>query len=57
MGRLEVKMKEMELKTGLKEKEKETERNKIIETVELLKSQIRDIKDDIMTTGQRIEKV
>ena len=57
VGRLEVKMKEMELKTGLKEKEKGTERNKMIETVELFKSQIRDIKDDIMTTGQRIENL
>ena len=50
-------MKEMELKTGLKEKEKETERNKMIETIELFKSQIRDIKDDITTTGQRIENL
>ena len=39
-------MKEMELKMELKDKEEEPQRNIFSETVELFKSEIKDIKDN-----------
>ena len=55
VGRLEVKMKEMELKMELKEKEEEIQKNNFTGTVELFKSDIRDIKDNLIKTIARIE--
>ena len=65
VGRLEVKMKEMELKMELQEKEKDTEKTNTMETLELFKSEmihlkedivnITDIKDSLIKTIQRID--
>ena len=55
VGRLEVKMKEMELKMELKEKAEETQRNSFTDTVELFKSEIKDIKDNLFQKCTRIE--
>ena len=55
VGRLEVKMKEMELKMELKEKADEIQKNNFTETVEMFKTEIRDIKDNLIQTIKRIE--
>ena len=55
VGRLEVKMKEMELKMELKEKEEEIQKNNFTETMKLFKSDIKDIKDHLIQTITRIE--
>ena len=57
LGRLEVKMKEMELKVELKEKAEETQRNNFAETVELFKSELKDMKDNLIQKVTRIEKI
>jgi hypothetical protein len=55
VGRLELKMKEMELKMELKEKADEIQKNNFIETVEMFKTDIRDIKDNLIQTITKIE--
>ena len=55
VGRLEVKMKEMELKMELKDKESETQKNKTMESIELLQSDIIDVKNGLAKTSQRMD--
>ena len=55
VGRLEVKMKEMELKTELKEKEEAIFRNTIMETMEDLKSELGVVKNHLKGTVTRID--
>ena len=55
LGRLEVKMKEMELKKELQEKEKESQRKESAETIELIKSEMTNIKENLQKTIERIE--
>ena len=47
VGRLEVKMREMELKMELQEKDKDTHEKKLMETLDLFKSEVADIKDGL----------
>ena len=55
LGRLEVKMKEMELKMELQEKEKEYQRKENVETIELIKSEMTNVKENLQKTIERIE--
>ena len=50
LGRLEVKMKEMELKMELQEKEKESQRKENAETIELIKSVMTNVKENLQKT-------
>ena len=53
MGRLEVKMREMELKMELQEKDKDTHEKKLMERLDLFKSEMADVKDGLMQTKER----
>ena len=53
VGRLEVKMREMELKMELQEKDNDTHEKKLMETLDLLKSEMADVKDGLMQTKER----
>ena len=55
LGRLEVKMKEMELKMELQEKEKESQREENVETIELIKSEMTNVKENLQKTMERVE--
>ena len=55
LARLEVKMKEMELKMELQEKEKESQKKETMEILELLKSEMTDMKENLQNTIERME--
>ena len=55
LGRLEIKMKELELKMDLQERENESQRKEFMETFELLNSEMTFMKTTLQKTIERVE--
>ena len=56
VSRLEVMLKEMELKAELREKERELDKNNIKETIEIIRKSMEGLKLDVENTMDRLSK-